>query len=71
MKGNLLENWSIRRMYDGRYVLMGEIYNDAKERFKDGTHIRTSALREINFVGGYADTKNTRYTLGRMENNGT
>ena len=66
MKDNLLENWSIHLMYDGRYVLRGEIYNDAKERFKDGTHIHTSALREINFVGGYADTKNTRYALGRM-----
>lgn len=67
MKYNLLKNWSIHRMYDGRYVLMGEIYNDAKERFKDGTHIRTSPLREINFVGGYADTENTLYTLGRIE----
>ena len=71
MKDNRLENWSIRRMYDGRYILMGEIYNDAKERFKDGAHIRTSPLREINFVGGYADTMHTRYTLGRMANDGT
>ena len=70
MKDNLLKNWSIHRMYDGSYVLMGEIYNDAKERFKDGTHVRTSPLREINFACGYADTMNTRYTLGRMKSDG-
>ena len=66
MKDNLLREWRILRLPDGNHVLVGKIYHDAKERFADGTHVCTSPLREINFVGGYADTMNTRYTLGRM-----
>ena len=70
MTYNLLENWSIHKMYNGSYVLMGEIYNDAKERFTDGTHVRTSPLRSINFSVGIADTQNTRYVLGRRGSDG-
>lgn len=65
MKSNLLRNWKIQQMPDGSYVLVGNIYNDAKERFADGTEIRTAPLRNIDFVGGFADTEHTLYTLER------
>ena len=71
MKDNLLKEWRILRLPDGEHVVVGKIYHDAKERFADGTQICTSALREINFACGYADTMNTRYTLGRMASDGT
>lgn len=64
MKDNLLKNWSIHQTLHG-FVLTGEIYHDAKERFADGSSIVTSPLRNIDFVAGIADTRNTRYTLER------
>ena len=67
MKNNILRNWVVIEMADGRYVLRGEIYNDAKERFKDGTEIQTSRLLSINFITHTAVTKNTEYYLGFRE----
>jgi hypothetical protein len=65
MKDNLLKNWKLQQTWDGSFVLIGAIYNDAKERFADGAEIRTSALRKIDFVNGFAETRNTVYTLER------
>ena len=63
MKENILRNWSIHKTWDGCYILVGNIYNDSKGRFDDGTEVRTSALRSIDFVLGVAYTEHTRYIL--------
>lgn len=65
MTPNLLKNWTIETLWDGSVVLHGEIYNDTKKRFKDGTHIRTSRLRCIDFEVDEAETMNTIYVLER------
>ena len=69
MTYNILMNWNIWARGND-YILVGEIYNDGKRRFRDGTSIRTSPIREINFTEGYADTMNTRYVLGRRGSDG-
>lgn len=71
MKDNVLRNWVVLERSDGHYVLEGNIYNDAKGRFKDGVEIQTSRLLSINFMTHVAVTKNTEYYLGvREENDG-
>ena len=71
MKANVLRNWVVLPRSDGAYVLKGEIFNDAKGRFKDGDGIRTSRLLSINFMTHIAVTKNTEYYLGeRSESDG-
>lgn len=44
----------------------GEVYNDGKGRFADGTHIRTSLIQEIYEEDGktFAKTMNSVYELG-------
>ena len=63
LKPNLLKNWTIEPYWDGNIVIYGEIYNDTKNRFPDGTHIRTSAVHHVDFVEGIAKTKNSTYNL--------
>lgn len=63
IKYNLLKNWYVKNAWDGSVILCGEVYNDAKQRFPDGTSIVTSRVKRIDFVEGIADTKNTRYIL--------
>ena len=63
IKHNLLKNWCVKNAWDGGVILCGEVYNDAKQRFPDGTPIVTSRVKRIDFVEGIADTKNTRYIL--------
>ena len=71
MRANVLRNWVVLPRSDGAYVLEGEIYNDARGRFKDGSEIKTSRLLSINFMTHVAVTKNTEYYLGvREENDG-
>ena len=67
MKTNVLRNWVIRERSDGCYVLEGNIYNDAKGRFKDGARVTTSHLLSINFITHIAVTRNTEYYLGVRE----
>lgn len=62
-KPNLLKNWNVENCWDGSVVLSGEIYNDTKNRFPDGTHIYTSRVHFIDFVTGIAKTKNSVYSL--------
>lgn len=62
-KYNLLKNWDIHRALDGDVVVVGTIYNDAKGRFEDGTIIRTSTVRNVDFVTGILETRNTLYNL--------
>ena len=63
LKQNLLKNWKIEPYWDGNIVIYGEIYNDSKNRFSDGSHIRTSRVHYIDFVEGVAKTKNSTYNL--------
>ncbi len=63
IKYNFLRNWRVDNFWDGSVVIHGEIYNDAKHRFSDGTHIRTSRLRRIDFIEGIAETMHTIYIL--------
>lgn len=70
LKPNLLENWDIRNYWDGSIVIYGEIYNDTKKRFSDGTHIRTSRLHYIDFVERIAKTQNSIYNLGKRGDGG-
>ena len=70
-----LENWSMSRMMDGcfflnsdanNFKLYGEIYDDSKGRFKDGTHVSTSRLIKFDPVLMIATTQNSTYSLGEM-----
>lgn len=58
-----LKKWEIGRTDKGNYFLRGEIYDDEKGRFKDGTPIKTSNLKNIDFEANTAETKNTVYQL--------
>lgn len=60
----LIRNWNIERVGNG-FIIVGYIFNDP--RFPDHTPIRTSRLREIDFVDGIAKTRNTIYKLEVME----
>lgn len=62
MKPNLITNWTVEKWGDA-FVICGNLYNDTRNRFRDGTHIHTSRLREIDFVNGVAKTKNSTYNL--------
>lgn len=64
LKPNLLENWEIANYWNGSIVIYGEIYNDIKNRFVNGTHIRTSNVQYVDFVEGIVKTKNSIYNLG-------
>ena len=68
LKPNLLKNWKVEHYWDGNVVIYGEIYNDTKNRFSDGSHIRTSRVHYIDFVEGVAKTKNSTYNLGKRGN---
>ena len=63
LKPNLLKNWKIEPYWDGNIVIYGEIYNDTKKRFADGSHIRTSRVEKIDFGLGIVETKNSIYNL--------
>lgn len=63
MTPNLLKNWTVENRWDGNVVLCGEIYNDEKGRFEDGTNIRTSRVLFIDFENRVARTQNAIYNL--------
>ena len=70
----ILENWSIIRDNNDPYLapelrttrLNGDVFNDEKMRFENGTNISTSRLKELNIKNGYARTLNTTYVLGKV-----
>ena len=70
-----LENWSIGTAYVNPYQapetiekhINGTIYDDEEGRFPDGSEISTSTVQELNLNEGYAQTRNTRYTLGEPD----
>ena len=61
-----LEQWS--GIGSAGSVLYGQIYNDSKGRFDDGTFVRTSFLSENYELGEglVVKTKNSAYLLGRQ-----
>ena len=63
MTPNLLKNWTVETYWDGNVVIRGEIYNDEKGRFEDGTKIRTSRVLFIDFENRVARTRNSIYNL--------
>ena len=70
MKTNYLKNWYFERRTDGNVVLMGNIYNDIKCRFADGTPIHTSRVLKADFVNGVVETRNSVYHLEMRNENG-
>ena len=62
LKPNLITDWSIEKWGEA-FVICGNIHNDTKNRFRDGTHIHTSRVESIDFVNGVAKTKNSTYNL--------
>ena len=63
MKTNLLKKWRIVTIYGNKVVAIGNIYNDIKKRFADGTEIRTSTILQADFINGVIETKNSIYHL--------
>ena len=62
MKTNYLKNWIVVGIPQGM-VIEGEIYNDIKKRFEDGTVIHTSIVLKADFVNGVVETRNSVYHL--------
>lgn len=68
-----LEEWSIGVDDSNPFLapelrsirLFGEIYDDEKGRFPDGSSISTSSIQELNIKENYAMTRNTKYILGK------
>ena len=67
MENNLLKNWELKRVGDA-VVAWGEIYNDVKGRFKDGTYIHTSRIVVADLERGLIQTKNSVYKLEYTSN---
>lgn len=67
MENNLLKNWRFQRVGNA-VVAWGEIYNDIKGRFKDGTSIHTSRIVVADFERGLIQTKNSVYKLEYVSN---
>ncbi len=59
-----LENWIL---CEGINVIIGDIYDDEQQRFEDGKAIRTSGIVELNLEENYAQTRNTKYILGKRK----
>lgn len=58
----VLKNWKFT-VLTGHYCIYGEIYNDTKNRFIDGTVVRTSKIKSIDFENMIVITQNTTYKL--------
>jgi hypothetical protein len=56
-----LHDWTLLPFFNGGLIISGRIYNDKKNRFADGTRVRTSKL--ISVYNGKATTQNTKYLL--------
>ena len=65
---NLIKEWGLREAKDGSIYFVGRIYNDDANRFADGTPIRTSSIRIVDFENGLAITKSGKYHLEKKEN---
>jgi hypothetical protein len=62
LKPNLIKGWTIHGA-KGVTLIWGDIYNDTKGRFADGTHIHTSPIKSVDFEEKVVHTKNSTYNL--------
>lgn len=61
-----LENWYVSQVTEKELVVNGNIYNDIRNRWEDGTHIHTSGVKNSWFEeGDLIDTRNSIYLLGK------
>lgn len=60
-----LENWNLCLSLNGNLLIHGEIHDDEKGRWEDGTIINTSRVVVANFKENYVETLNSRYELGK------
>lgn len=58
----ILRNWHEVKLDGGSYVV-GNIYEDSKGRFMDGTPVRTSWVVDLDADNGILETRNTIYKL--------
>lgn len=70
METNYLKNWYITQREDKVVILHGQIYNDIKCRFADGTPIHTYRVLKADFVNGVVETRNSVYHLEMRNENG-
>lgn len=62
-----LENWYVHELDDGESCVFGDVFEDSKDRFLDGTFIRTSLVESGDFrEGGRVQTCNSFYALGKQ-----
>jgi hypothetical protein len=61
----ILENWAWHPVY--KKSLHGNIYEDARGRFPDGTYVITSTLTKLDEENKIAYTLNSTYKLGNTE----
>ena len=62
-----LENWVLAPWGEDS-VVWGNLYDDSKERFSDGTFIHTSSVESIVLIENvkYVQTRYSRYALGEQ-----
>ncbi len=59
-----LENWSYK---EGDLLVWGNVYDDTKGRFEDGSYIHTSQIVHLDIEGGHVRTLNSLYLLGKRK----
>lgn len=70
-----IENWAIIIDDSNPFIapelctqrVQGYIYDDEKNRFPDGSPVATSGIIEKDFTRGIVKTRNTIYTLGKID----
>jgi hypothetical protein len=56
-----LHDFSLILNFTGGHCLVGQVFNDSKERFSDGTYVKTDTVTRI--ANGYAETNEDVYKL--------
>lgn len=63
-----LENWTavLHNMTQRTHVIYGDMYDDERNRFDDGTRVNTSTTSQTEFKeGDIVETRNSSYLLGK------
>jgi len=62
-----LENWHVSMpIVTGEVMIWGDVYEDIRNRFNDGTYIHTSGCESKKYVeGDVVTTRNSTYLLGK------
>ena len=64
----ILDQWKIITMDGGTQYATGVVYNDTKDRFRNGEWVRTSFITMQ--LGDHLQTRNTQYLLGNPAEDG-